>query len=1090
MADELQNTPIENEPVAAQKTPTLEDYFAYNPVDKNEFAQAQTIRFGAEDLGRYLTYGSRVFGELGYNPTLPSIEEVYLQNTTASDDYRRAWAGHKELMKIGFKDTFGFGMSKDEDNASQFHEVMSNYAPTQGRDEWTSFWSNTILSAGYTTGIIGAIATEELLYAGATALTGGMGAAAGAVEQGQLWGRAMYNLNRGARMLDASLKRNKVFGSLYRMRTINNSRILRGTGEMIHGLGKNLRPFGNTMDFIRDAHKLGDMNKVQQVMTGAGAMARDARMFYVTHSEALLESDFTKHEVMDIYLKEWYKKHPGQKMSNDIYQDIIHRADKAGEMTYRNNLLAIYMTNAMTFNGLFKGFSPTNGWFGRYKGGFRVKGKGLKRQVLAVENNLAENLRRKAAGITWASAGKKGIEMSMEGVQEVSQDIISAAAKKYAGIKTVPGFGGPEYILPDDLGSSKRSDYVIGDALHELADSYDASSWHTFGLGAAIGIFAGPVNIATQVISDYSVGSQNYIWSKSGREKTEAAYLEREKKAQFLTEVFNKSGAGAYFEETGKGVHEQINAMEKLIEAAERGDKKYFEDKKGEVFRNGIGEIFKYGLEKEYISYLKDLHNYTPQELNENFDRTDITAENKEEFTELANQYVDRIEKMAKRYKELEDDPRFTTLDDFTTYEPESQEAKDQAYRRYAISQLKKEMLFSGDIIEERFNRLKSLKKKLTANGYMTESDLLLLYNKTDIAAEVQALSESLKADQEYNMDNTPEYSKKKARLEALEQQLTLLKKAEGLASQEGITEDDVLELQDEMREVFKQFVNSTPKDEVRNIDEFYSQPGSTQVDEEKFGMFWDYMALADDLTYYQRYVETLNDPNAITEKVEALEKIFKDIDENKKQHILNSLRVADEKKTAEKIIKRFLDMGMVFDLNEIDDLVMNGIMPSKIYNVETHEEVTDEQYRDAVKIAKRYYKDLSGKTLVGVKKGLQLRKQRHALDVRNARELLKEFSGYNAFDKPYNITVLVKRLLKSRFRVNADLLEKLQELKLLDGKVMLTESGTKPIEIQDDGTLVIDVRFSSQDYVSDLLSKKAQDCRRMGEGKNSYCFF
>lgn len=1070
------NTPAEVPTEEVPQVPSIEDHFAYNPVDKNEFAQAQTIRFGAPDLARYLTYGSKTFGDLGYNPTIKSMEEVYLQNTTASDDYRRAWAGHRELWKIGWKDTFGFGMTKDKDNASQFHDVMANYAPTQGRDEWTSFWSNTILSAGYTTGIISAIAAEELIYAGVTLATGGLGAPLAAGEQASLGTRAMYNLNRGARMLQASRRRNKVFGALYRMRTINNSRIARGTGEFIYGIGKNVRPLGNTMDFVRNAHKMGDMNKVQKALTGAGAMARDARMAYLTHSESLLESDFTKQETLDIYLKEWYKKNPGQKMPNDIYQDILHKAEQAGEMTYWNNYGAIYITNALTFNGLFKGFSPTNSWFGRYKGGFRVKGRGPTRKVLAVDNNLVENLRRKAAGITWHGTLGKVVEMSGEGVQEVTQDIISSAAKKYAGIKTIVTPTGVKYELPSDLGRGKKSDYAFGSALNELGDSMGDTSWHTFLTGAAIGIFAGPVNIATQVASDYTVGSQNYLWTKAGREKNQAMYQEREKKAQLLTEVFNLSGAQKFLEETGRGAYEQVNSMEKLLEAAEKGDKKYFEDKKGEVFRNGIAEVFKNGLQDEYISYLKDLHNYTPQELNEAFDRTDITENNKAEFMELSDQYVDRIEKMAKRYEELQDDPRFTTLDDFTQYDPKSKEGEAQAYRRYAISQLKKEMLFAGDIIEERFNRLKSLSKKLTANGYMSESDLFLLYNQADIQEELKTLTIALKSDQEYNTDNTPEYSRKKARYEALQEQMKLLQKADQLSKQKDLTEDEVLELKDEMREVFKSFINSTPQDQVRTIDQFYNQPGSTQVDEEKFDMYWDYMSLSDDLGYYQNYVETLNDPTKLTDKVEALEEIFKQIDENKKQHILNSLKAADEKKTAETIIKKFLDMGMVFDLNEIDDLVQNGIMPKKIYNLETHDEVTLEQYREAVKIAQRYYRDLSGKTLVGITEGLQVRKQRHVLDKRKAREILNEFSGYNAFDRPYNITVLVKRLLQSRFRVNADLLEKLQELKLLEGKVMLTESGTKPIEVRDDGTLVIDVRFASEDYVSDAISNKAKE--------------
>ena len=1054
------------------KEPEFETFQDYLDADHNivsDFENVRTQHFNAPDLDRYLTYGSDTFGKLGYNPNV-NMEELYLQNTDWTDDLSRAWEGHKELFKTGFTDTFAFGISKDEHNAEAFEKVMSDYAPTQGRDEMTTFWSNALLSAGYTTGIIGAIAAEEAVLAGVTALTGGLGGGVAAGESASLFSRGLYNLSKGVKNVDKAMESRKVFNTLHKMRNISNSRFANTSGELLHGLYKNVAPLGNTMDFLRSADKLKDMNTIQKAMTASGAIARDARVGYLTYSESKLEKDFVVNEVKDIMIDQWYENNPGQKMNSDVYEDIVARSFRAGDKAFDSNLVAIYLTNAMTFNGLFKGFSRTNGFFGRNIRGFSVKDG----TVSAVKNSITENFKKKLSEVTWGSVLKKGIEFSGEGIQEVTQDIVSSAAKKYAGLKTIMTEDGPEYILPDDLGRSPGN-YAKGSYFNNLVESLGDSSWETFLTGAAVGLFAGPANMATRVTSDFTVGEQKWRFSEKGRKRELQAYEERKEKAKFLTEFFEQSGAGTFNNEFGKQVYEQVDAMDEMVAAAKRGDKKYFEDKRGEVFRIGVSEVLKNGLQDEYISYLKDLRNYTPEEMNQAFGRTDITEENKHEFITEADQYIDRIKTMTQKYKSLENDPRFTTLDDFTQYDPNSREGKRQAYRRLAISELKREFLFSEDKIIETANRLKSISDKITKDGSISTQDLLTLMDGTQIDSEIQALTFAVKSDVEYDSTNTPEHRSKKRRLEALKKQKEFLNEAEKLSKKKNLTEDEVLELKSKMSGNFFEFLDALSDPSNVEVSGSYQQPVTKSNSDEKFDLFWDYISLNNDSGYYHSYAEQLNDPNSLADKVEKITDIFEEIDQNKEAHITEAIKIAQEKKTAEEIIQQLLDMGMVFNASEIDDLIHKGVMPSKIYDIRTNEEVTSERYQQALDLVNIHYKDLTGKDIKGVSQSANVTRERDARDKRTSQELLEEFSPNAEFDKPFPITNLINRLLKSKYPVNKELLRMLIEKSLNSGEVMLTVSGTKPISINKDGVLVLDVRFSSEDYVRDSYSQNAK---------------
>jgi hypothetical protein len=114
---------------------------------------------------------------------------------------------------------------------------------------------------------------------------------------------------------------------------------------------------------------------------------------------------------------------------------IDAKAQKAYNRAYETNFGLIYLTNAITFEGLLKGFSPTNKLFGMVDN-FSVAGKGSRNIAFnAVTPTVKNYIKKKASQVSFGSIVGGTVRASMEGVQEYGQDVISSAAKKYGDIK-------------------------------------------------------------------------------------------------------------------------------------------------------------------------------------------------------------------------------------------------------------------------------------------------------------------------------------------------------------------------------------------------------------------------------------------------------------------------------------------------------------------------------------------------------------------------------------------------------------------------------------------------------------------------------
>ena len=985
--------------------------------------------FAGKDIDRYLTYGSTTYGKLGYDPFRDNAN-FYNQNTDASADLQRAWTGMWKLAGVGFKDTFGFGAAASDDAHKEFDQVMSNYGST--RKGTAGFISNTMLSSGYTVGIMGAIAAEELLLAGATALTGGISAPGTIAEMGAVGARGMSALNRGQKAVKGF---DKVMDVLDYTKNIQGARTL-WAAKQSQSVLKKLAPMGDTFDFLRNADNLKDLNGLQKTLQGTGALARDARKIHMTNAESKLEANLAKDEFREELINQWNADpaHVGMTMDDVVLNEINDKANGVFANTYNGNLALIYATNAITFDVMFKSMRGVNKMFGLHDSlKYTVKkgAKGL--SVTALEDTFGNTIKKHISQLTWKGTAKKTLEASVEGFQEIGQDAISGTAKYYAGGSESPG--------------------LEGNFWNSFYESLGEMHGESFLSGMLMGTFASPVGRSIQAVNKFTVGGgYQAVTDPNGYAKgKKAKYDEAVQKAEVLEKFFNDSGS--YIDYANTPLFSQSLSKEQMTEAGEVADRKTFEDKRTESFRTGLHTMMETGTDGELLDYLDDLGNYTAEELNQAMGRTDITEGNKGDFMGRVENYKTEIKSFKEKYDNINRD--FVNPISIQSLASDDPEFLEKKLIYHAHQSFKKEMLFSQDRLDNLAARQKTLYSSMTGDKFTTTA-LNTILSSTELDKEISSLKEEIKTDKEYNV-SAQDVKERQERLEALESFKVSLEKYDKL----GVDLESTEAVYDEMFESFNAYHNA--------ILGQSNTPGNRVMNKRKFQEYWDYMNMRGESEVLQEFVNTMTDPTSAVSHIGRIKSRISKQEKNKKQIIEDSLKSFYNKQTSDEMIAALLEESLVFDHSELDDLIDKGIMPRKIYNINTHKEASAEEIKNAQAIIGGHFENLTGKKIVASDKGYATRKK-SSNDKRKSSDLINQYSGTTGV----SVSTFVSKLKRSKRIGNTekeilDTLSKTGAFK--DVNIIVTDNGEAPLEVSPTGDIIIDVRFSSEDYEGGNIS-------------------
>lgn len=1022
----------------------------------------------ASDIDKYMTYGTKVYGKLGYDPRRDNLK-LYNKETKdysvfqEGSDINRAWDGMWKLAKVGFQDTIGAGLFASNTNHLDFEKIMADHSSVR-KDGSSAFWANTMLSSGYTAGIIGAIAAEEIAMAAGTVLTGGaLGGVAGA--------RTAVNATKLGKLFTKS---DDIIRAVDAAGDINNLRKWYHPAEIGKKVASSLNPLESTFDYIKTLDNLNDAKSLKQVTLGAGAIYRDFRKISMTHGESKLEANMAKKEVKDAMIDQWYKKNPGQQLTDNALTNIESKANDVYADTYHANLGLIYATNAITFDNLFKSGKFAQKWMKTSQiGTLAAEGIGTN----AARVNVIKGFWKQAGKKVLSSVHPKSVARIaagnlMEGVQEYGQDALSGAAKTHnLAAGDVSDKIAKDWNLQSEAGKQATGgywNYFSKDLVNALGNNYGSEGLSTFLSGAFMGGFAAPMGWTTQAVNHVTVGGgaqKGFQWvfqNKKYQAEKLSKFEQADAEAKILTDFFNNSGAD-YITHANHPLFEQTDIQEKMLEAIDSGDKKKLEDLREQSFALGVQTLLKRGMEKELINHLEQAaNNLSPTEMGEFLNRTDVTQDN---VAEHRTKILEKA-KAVKQYKALYDNIEDTVINpiDVRKLSKNDPEYSKKVMQYHAFESMKKELLFSHGAITNKAKRMSELVDQLNKDSNITSTEIQALTNNDDLNMQIDLLKLEVKGNKDLELDAEGKQKQKIA-----EKKLNLFETykelQEGLGNLSEYDNARRESIKNEMQDVFHELAVINDKTGTQHI-------GKSRILADKL---FDYNNINNQHKGLQKYVNTMLDPTSISSFLTERERLFEQYNANKEMHIAESLKAFHTKAETSMMLQILQEKGVFFDMSELDRLLKKHIMPSNIYDVTTGEKASLEQVKDAQDVLKHYYKKLTGLTATEKHEDIYRetggRFDVNDRDKRTYNDLAKEY-GFDKTDvQPTKIVLQKITNSKNSTADEKALAELLLQFTPEDATVTFSDSSSRPNTFDSENGSVVDARYSSSNFTNSFFS-------------------
>ena len=372
-----------------------------------------------------------MFKELGFSPFRDN-EQIFNEKDSTFDQLRRASGAWASLTGIAFKDAATWGELSDTDTAKDFEHAMAVGSSSEGGVG--GFATNMFVNSGYTSGIMLEMAAESLAIFGvevalgiATVGSGGAlsgatvptmaAAAARAVAQAGSMGKKMKNFGKMLAEFQDISKARKFF-----------SKIPNKAADF-------LNPLENTTEFIRGMKSLNQYKSWQKPIKGFGEFYKDTRNARLAFGESSLEGGMVQNQMERELLADFKSEH-GRSPDKEEAIKLRNAAAQAGHTTAIINAPLIFLTNKLTFDGMMRPAvrrmpsSITN--YGKAGKTLRVGGKEvpLSKNFFTRTGQILRNPKVLATEAGRGSAKYIGANIG-EGLQEVSQEVVSGASEEY-----------------------------------------------------------------------------------------------------------------------------------------------------------------------------------------------------------------------------------------------------------------------------------------------------------------------------------------------------------------------------------------------------------------------------------------------------------------------------------------------------------------------------------------------------------------------------------------------------------------------------------------------------------------------------------
>ena len=697
--------------------------------DKNAYGRTYFYGAGIHGANFERYYNHPKFKDLGFNP-LRNNEVVYNQASSWWDDFNRMTSSFSGLFGAGFKSMYDFG---SKDTAKEYEKAMAVGMTSKGGVG--GFFTNLALNSAFTMGIVTEMLAENFAIAGITAATGGLAAAPALAAAA---GRNAMGFQKVFQMQDA-LRGTKE--TLTQLSNVNKAREMWNSGKGVSTMGKVadfINPMSRTTDYISNMYKgtngFDKMNDFVKTRKAFGAMYRDLREVNAVFAESLMEGEMSKNEFNQKLIDDYYNKN-GVMPEGEAAQRIYDTSMNVGFATSLANAPAIYFSNKLVFDSIFNGFKPPS-VVGRelIEGSKRelTKNKNWKlgdNVYSFMERQSGQKLKNTLFNSSYSPLSKKYMLGNLsEGIQEVTQDIVSASATRYY-----------EDIYNDPTAAGLYNGLVaVGSATN---NQFSMKGLETFLSGYLMGSLVQPIGaIGTSPM--WAPGLYNKYFKSEEYQKQVQKERDNENNIVNAVNTILKNPLG-YFDRNVEHAVRSKKLNQEMEQAQLDGDQKAYQDAKEQLSYEHLMLVTETGKTDMLNEQLDGMLDMTDNELEEAFSQKGEGAairkrleDSKQQVLEFKNTYDAFTEKYQNPFNPQAFNP-----------EKDKDGWNKEMAKFIGFEDARRDAVMAVSLYGKTVSRMQSLFNDLSANKVIRNAktnDFTTLLSQGDLSEEINLLKREI----------------------------------------------------------------------------------------------------------------------------------------------------------------------------------------------------------------------------------------------------------------------------------------------------------------------------------------------------------
>lgn len=977
---------------------------------KDPLKRSRTVSFDASRFGQNFDryYNHPKFKDLGFS-IYRDNESLYNAKSTWLDDFNRMrtqWLGLAGQALTGTYKGWGrWGDGTDTADAAKMENALSiAQSSKEGLGAW---FTNFAANSAYTFGIAGSILLEEL------ALAGIEGATAGAATP-LVATRTAINTSR-------------LGGALSKLsKSLNNVSEAKSFWQGVKGMASGtagaaasfVNPLRNTTDLLGDisagAKTIDRLNEFTKIKKTFGAFYRDMRELNLVLSESRLEGGFAKNKVVSdgtaAFIKE-YGRMPNEAETKEIYE----RAQQAGVKTALINMPAIYLSNRIVFDTMFKGFKPL--------GKLINPGPG-KNPFFKVVRNY--DWKKGAAGGPY-SVGKAGFNFSDLSVKSLKgtfsrlskEGLPSLAGKAFRytsanlaeglqeSFQEVAQMGYTDYYLNDYYARLYKDPFLASkNSMNAAFDKAIRSQFSRQGLDVFLSGFL--MGGGIQPIQNLVMNKGQLLTMRFGKkEKFEQYKKEQEDWTKKQVDALNSLAQDPlqYAKWIDQNLMLQRDLSKEYEQAVEEGDEKTANDAKQDSLFHHVHTLLQSGRYDTFVESLEDMRQLDSNDLADAFEGVPIGRDRKKSLHERLDKAIAKAENIRDRYDLINEEYPNPFNPNMIDSKKSPEQYMDELRAYESFEEAKKHAMFSEYTFGEALKRMDSIVNKASAKnpiGAAAAPDVSLIFSPAQTAAAIKTLQTEISALSQGDASQKKEAKSKERTLEHLQnlnslrtdysKAMYLINKAgknnaDALASLQELFDaldtkkvkiydeegnkinfkDAKVPLDVKVQAFYRENLRDTYIAYLKNIAKTKNVYPVLEDLNKSFVDYLDFLSLDADARSRSEDIDALANPRILLEYSERIAAARKLADDQREILQAEALEQYRQYATNNKMMQDLLAIGAYFDPESFDEFKNNNVIPDRFIDVRTGHQITadDPRYKEIIEIINNY-EEATGKTFSG----------------------------------------------------------------------------------------------------------------------------